>query len=63
MEVIRNRPFYILILNSTNADICTAKHTVIGQSSNTFSTMIDPEVTCEQSIVDDQPKTSTNNIV
>lgn len=58
MEVLPNRPFYTLIVISTNVEIDKPKHMVIGQTNNTLSTIFVLEVACQQTLVDYLPKLS-----
>lgn len=58
IEFLPSRLFYILIANLINYEIDAPKHMVIGQSSDTFST-----VTCQQLLVDTEPKPNDVNKV
>lgn len=61
MEVPIKRNFYMLIDNSTIAEISISKHMNIGDLSSTLATMVDPEVTCQQPSVNNEPECSTIN--
>lgn len=57
-EVLPNRAFYILIVKSENAEIHTPMHMVIIQLNNALPTIVDPDVTWQQFLVDIQLKVS-----
>lgn len=60
MEAPPSGPLYIMVLNWTNAEIHLPKHMVIYQSRNTLSTIVSPEVFCQKTLIDNQPK--PNNV-
>lgn len=61
MNFLPNRPYYTLIVNSTNVRVYMPIHMVIVQSSNQLSTVVEPEVACKQLLADNQPKLSAVN--
>lgn len=59
MEILPNRSLYTLIASSTNDEIHMPKHTFISQPSSTFPTIVEPEISCLQSLPNNQPKPSS----
>lgn len=48
MEALTSRSVNTLIFNSTNVEIHMLVYILIGQLGNTLSTIIDPEIACQQ---------------
>lgn len=61
MKALPYRPFYTLIVNSTNAELHTQNDTVFRKSNNTITTILDPKLANRQSLVNNLPKLNIVN--
>lgn len=62
MEVLPSHPFYTLIVNPTNTEIRMLNHMVFAKLSNNLSPVVDPEVTGQLTMENNDPKISAVSI-